>query len=110
MGGVQLFDYMEAPFPDHAKVAYTHLKNSIAQRRFYAMIISSMVLHNLLVTIGDTEGWEAEHYQGEYVSRPYQSLKRPFLFIIIYYLVAISCISNIPFFATYLLNYDSLET
>ncbi|KIR69257.1 hypothetical protein I314_00363, partial [Cryptococcus bacillisporus CA1873] len=54
--------YMEAPFPDHAKVAYTHLKNSIAQRRFYAMIISSMVLHNLLVTIGDTEGWEAEHY------------------------------------------------
>lgn len=75
MGSVQLFDYMEEPFPDHAKVAYTHLKNSIAQRRLHAMIISSMVLHNLLATIGDTEGWEAEHYHDMFVDDGQRSLR-----------------------------------
>ncbi|OXB33502.1 hypothetical protein J007_06852 [Cryptococcus neoformans] len=40
----------------------THLRNSKDQRRLHAMIISSMVLHNLLVTIGDIEEWEAQHY------------------------------------------------
>ncbi|OWZ60524.1 hypothetical protein AYX15_07120 [Cryptococcus neoformans] len=40
----------------------THLRNPKDQGRLHAMIISSMVLHNLLVTTGDIEEWEAQHY------------------------------------------------
>ncbi|KAE8539526.1 hypothetical protein D1P53_004628 [Cryptococcus gattii VGV] len=46
---------------------HSRLKDSKDQRQLHGMIISSMVLHNLLVTIGDTEEWEAQHYHDIFV-------------------------------------------
>ncbi|WVQ87536.1 hypothetical protein IAS59_001261 [Cryptococcus gattii] len=55
--------------------SHTCLKDSIAQRRLHARIISSMVLHNPLVTIGDTEEWETEHYHDMFVDDGQWSLR-----------------------------------
>lgn len=53
----------------------THLRNPKDQRRLHAMIIPSMVLHNLLITTGDIEEWEAQHYHDMLVDDDQRSLR-----------------------------------